>query len=184
MGFWFGGHNRVPGWWFVDRRDTEFEFALLGAEDDRLAVHAADHVEGRLGFAAQGQLQEVFLDAGLEGLAQLGLDLEEAVRRAQAVDALVRALVVVIFDPEFDALAGVLEAVELGADQELLPDAWTRSARSCPGSWGDAGGILMWATRSFLSSASKRLVPRQEVYWRPLSVSISLGGLNSPTATR
>jgi hypothetical protein len=37
--------------------DTEFEFALLGAEHDRLAVEPAHHVEGRLGFAAQGQFQ-------------------------------------------------------------------------------------------------------------------------------
>src|SRR5580698_5618062 len=41
--------------------DTEFEFALLRAEHDGLAVHASDHIEGRLGFAAQGQFQEVFL---------------------------------------------------------------------------------------------------------------------------
>jgi len=32
--------------------DTEFEFALLGPEHDGLAVHASDHVERRLGFAA------------------------------------------------------------------------------------------------------------------------------------
>jgi hypothetical protein len=102
--------------------DTEFELALLGAEHDRLAVHAPDQVEGRLGFAAQSQLQQIFLDAGFEGLAQLGLNLEEAVRRAQALDPLVRPFVVVIFDPEFDALAGSVEALELGAHQELLPD--------------------------------------------------------------
>lgn len=96
--------------------DTEFEFALFGAEHDRLAVHAPDHVEGRLRLAAQGQLQEVFLDASLDGFAQIMLDLEEAVRRAEALDALMRSLVVVILDPEFDALAGGVEAVELGAD--------------------------------------------------------------------
>jgi hypothetical protein len=49
---------------------------------------------------------------------------------------------------------------------------------------GWCGRDLKCATRSFLSSASKRLTPRQLVYWRPLSVSISLGGWNSPTATR
>ena len=102
--------------------DTEFEFALLGAEHDRLAVHPPDHVEGRLGFAAQGQLQEVFLDALFNGGAQLGLDLEEAIRRTQAFNALMRPLVVVVFDPEFDPLPGGVEAVELGADQEVLPD--------------------------------------------------------------
>jgi hypothetical protein len=94
--------------------DTEFEFALLGAEHDRLAVHPPHHVEGRLGFAAQRQFQEVLLNARFDGLTQLGLDLEEAIRRAKAFDALMRPLVVVVFDPEFDPLAGGVEAVELG----------------------------------------------------------------------
>jgi hypothetical protein len=51
--------------------DTEFEFALLGAEHDRLAVHPSHHVEGRLWFAAQSQFEEVLLNAGFDGLAQL-----------------------------------------------------------------------------------------------------------------
>jgi len=42
------------------------------------------------------------------------LDFEEAVCRAQALDALVRSLVIVILNPEFDPLASALEAVELG----------------------------------------------------------------------
>jgi hypothetical protein len=104
--------------------DTEFEFALLGPQHDRLAVHATDHVEGGLRFAAQGQFQEVFLDAGLDGFAQRRLDLEEAVGRADAFDALVRSLVVVILDPEFDPFAGGIEAVELRPGQELLPDTF------------------------------------------------------------
>jgi len=87
-----------------------------------LAVHPSDHVKGRLGFAAQGQFQEVVLDAGLNGLAQLGLDLEKAVGRAKTLDALIGATMVVVFNPELDALAGRLEALELGADQEVLPD--------------------------------------------------------------
>jgi hypothetical protein len=104
--------------------DAEFEFALLGPEHDGLAVHAADHVEGGLEFAAQGQFQEVFLDAGFDGFAQSGLDLEEAVGGAKAFDALVRPLVVIVFDPDFDAFPGRVEAVELGAAQELRPDAF------------------------------------------------------------
>jgi hypothetical protein len=93
----------------------EFEFALLGPEHDRLAFHAAHHVEGSFGLAAQGHLQKVFLDAGFDGLAELSLDLEEAISGTQALNALVRALVVVIFDPEFDPFARLIEAVELGA---------------------------------------------------------------------
>jgi hypothetical protein len=102
--------------------DTEFEFALLGAEHDRLAVHPPHHVEGRLRFAAQSQFEQIFGNALFDGLAQLRLDLEKAVGRAKAFDALVRPLVVVIFNPEFDAFPGGVEAVELGAAQELLPD--------------------------------------------------------------
>ena len=102
--------------------DTELELALLGTEHDGLAVHAAHHVEGRLGFAAQGQFEEIIGNALLDGLAQFVLDLEEAVGGAQATDALMGPLVVVVFDPEFDALPGNVEALELGADQEVLPD--------------------------------------------------------------
>jgi len=102
--------------------DTEFEFALFGPEDDGLAVHPSYHVKGRLRFAAQGQLQEVFLDAGLDGLAQLELDLEEAVGGTKSVNALVGSLVIVIFNPQLDPLARGIEAVELGAHQELLPE--------------------------------------------------------------
>lgn len=102
--------------------NTEFEFALLSPEDDGLAVHPPDHVERRLRFAAQGQLQEVVLDAGLDGLAQLRLDLKEAVGRAQAIDPLVGPLVIIVFDPQLDPFPGRVETVELGAHQELLPD--------------------------------------------------------------
>jgi hypothetical protein len=102
--------------------NAEFEFALLSAEHDGLAVHPPHHVERRLRFAAQSQFQQVFLDAGLDRLTQLGLDLEEAIRRAKTFDALMRPPVVVILDPEFDPLTGGVEAVELGAGEELLPD--------------------------------------------------------------
>jgi hypothetical protein len=53
----------------------------------------------------------------------LGLDLEEPIGRTETLDALVGPLVVVIFDPEFDPLPGRFEALELGADQEVLPEA-------------------------------------------------------------
>jgi hypothetical protein len=47
---------------------------------------------------------------------------KEAVRRTKAFDALMRTLVVVVFDPEPDAFPGRLEAFELGAGEELLPN--------------------------------------------------------------
>jgi hypothetical protein len=102
--------------------DTEFELAFLGPQDDRLAFQAADHVEGRPRLAAQRQFQEVFLDARLQGLLEIALDLEEPVGRADAADPLVGPAVVVVGDPEFDALAGGLETVELGPSQELAPE--------------------------------------------------------------
>ena len=102
--------------------DAEFEFALLGMEHDGLAVHASDHVERRVGAATEGHFQHVLADALFEGLAQLVLDFEEAVRRTQAADALVGALVVVILDPEADPGAGLFEVVELGPAEELAPD--------------------------------------------------------------
>jgi hypothetical protein len=102
--------------------DAEFEFALLGAEHDRLAVHPPDHVEGRLRLAAQGEFEEIFLNPRLDGFAEIMLDLEEAVGGTETFDALMRPFVVVILDPEFDPLAGGVEGIELGADQEVLPE--------------------------------------------------------------
>lgn len=102
--------------------DAELEFALFGPQHDGLPLHAPYHVEGCLRAAAQGHFERVFPDAVLDGLAQLVLDLEEAVRRAQAANALMRALVIVMLDPQADALAGLLEVIELGAAEELAPD--------------------------------------------------------------
>ena len=95
--------------------DREFEFSFFGPQDDRLPFHAADHVEGGFGFSAQGQLEQVFFDAGLDGFAQLGSNLEEAVRRAKTFNALMRPLVVVVSDPEADAFPRRVEAFKLGA---------------------------------------------------------------------
>jgi len=101
---------------------TEFEFAFLGAQDDRLAFHPADHVEGSPRLAAQRHLQQVLLNPRFDGFAQLGLDLEEAVRRTESFDALMGPLVIIVLDPELDAFAGRFEAFELSPGKELLPD--------------------------------------------------------------
>lgn len=99
----------------------EFEFSFFGAQDDRLALHAADHIKRSARLSAQRHLQKVFLDAGLDRLAQRALDLEEAIGRAQPADALVGTLVVIMFDPEADALTRGLKTFELRARQKLLP---------------------------------------------------------------
>ncbi|HWT83591.1 MAG TPA: hypothetical protein VN648_32900, partial [Candidatus Methylomirabilis sp.] len=104
--------------------DREFEFAFFGPENDGLPFHAADHVEGGFGFTAQSQFQQVVFDAGFDGLAQLAGDLEEAVGGTKTFDALMRPLVIVVLEPEADAFPRRFEAFELGAGEELLPDAF------------------------------------------------------------
>jgi hypothetical protein len=84
--------------------NREFEFAFFGPQNDRLAFHAADHIEGSFGLTAQRHLQQVFFNACFHGFAQLGGDFKIAVGRAKTFDALVRPLVIVVFDPEPDAL--------------------------------------------------------------------------------
>lgn len=112
---------------FVSIVDREFEFSFFGPEDDRLTFHAADHVEGGFGLTAQGHLQQVFFDAGFDGLAQLRSNFEEAVRGTKAFNALMRSLVVVIFDPETDTFPSGVEAFKLGAGEELLPDGFPKA---------------------------------------------------------
>jgi len=72
--------------------------------------------------SAQRHLQEVLLDTRLDRLAQRRLDLEEAIGRAQSADALVGTLVVVMLDPEANAIPCILETGELRAREELLPE--------------------------------------------------------------
>jgi len=95
-------------------RYAEFEFSLFGAQHDRLALHPAHHVEGSAGLAAQRHLQQVLLYSGFDGLAQLRGDFEEAIGRAESLDALVRTLMVIIFDPELDSFASGVEVLKLG----------------------------------------------------------------------
>jgi hypothetical protein len=107
---------------FVSIVDGEFKFAFFGPENDGLPFHAADHVEGSFGLAAQSDLKQVFLDACFDGFAQLGGDFEVAIGGTKSLDTLMRSLVIVILDPEADALARGVETFELGAGEKLLPD--------------------------------------------------------------
>jgi hypothetical protein len=103
-------------------RDAQLELPFFGVQDDRLVVHAAHHVEGRPGLPPQRQLQEVVLDAGFQRLLELALDLEEPIRRTEPPDTLMGAFMVVVLQPEFDALARLLKTLELSSGQELPPD--------------------------------------------------------------
>jgi hypothetical protein len=104
--------------------DAQLHPALFRLDHDRLLAEPADHVERLLGFPAEGELQDVRLDAALDDLAEFLGDPEEAIGRAEPVQALVRAPMVVMLHPEPDPLAGGLEAVELRPRQELLPDGF------------------------------------------------------------
>jgi hypothetical protein len=98
----------------------QLQLALLGPQHHGLAVHAAHHVERRLGLAAQGHLQDVFLDALLYGLFHLVGYLKVPVRGKQPADALVRPLVVVVSHPQPYPLTGLIKAGKGRAGQKLL----------------------------------------------------------------
>ena len=109
----------IPGVFVVE---LHLDLSLLGADYHRLLAQPPDHVEGRLGLAAQRQLLDVVSDAALNHGSQFLRDGEEPIRRAEPVQRLVRSLVVVVFHPQADPLAGLLEAVKLRPHQEVLPD--------------------------------------------------------------
>jgi len=102
--------------------DEHLHAALLRPDHNRLLAQPPHHVEGTFGLPAEGELQDVLLDATLDHLPQLLRDAEEAVRGAEAVQRLVGPAVVVVLHPEPDPFAGRLEALELGPLEELLPD--------------------------------------------------------------
>jgi len=110
----------------VGIRQFEFQFPFLGAQDDGLAFHAPDHVERSFGFSAQRHLQQVLFDTGFDGLAQLRGDLKVTIRRAKAFDALMRPFMIIVLDPEPNALPRRVETLELSAGKELLPDRFPK----------------------------------------------------------
>jgi predicted DsbA family dithiol-disulfide isomerase len=59
-----------------------FHFALFRPDNNRLAAHTADHIKGIHRAAAQGQFQNVFLNALFQRLFQVVGNLEESVGRA------------------------------------------------------------------------------------------------------
>ena len=102
--------------------DQHLHLTLFGPNDHGLLAHPAHHVEGTLRFASQGQLERVLLNAPLNDLPQLLGNRKEAVGGAEALQRLVRPLVVVMLHPQMDPLSRRLETVELRSHQELFPD--------------------------------------------------------------
>jgi len=106
--------------------DEHFDLAFFRTDHHRLAAHAADHVKRIHRPTPKSQLQGVLLDAFFQRLLQRMLDLEKPIGRAQAPDALVGALVVVVLDPKRRSLHGLLEAVELCPLEELVQDRFPK----------------------------------------------------------
>ena len=96
--------------------------ALLRPDHHRLLAQPPHHVERRARFPAERELQHVLLDAALDHLPELLGNGKEAIGRAEPLQGLVRPPVIVVLHPEPHALGSRLEAVELRALQELLPD--------------------------------------------------------------
>jgi hypothetical protein len=104
--------------------DEHLHLALLGPNHHRLLAQPAHHVERTARLPPQRQLQHVVLDAALDDLPQLLGDGKEAIGGAQPLQGLMGPPVVVVRHPQPDPLASRLEAVELRAHQELLPDGF------------------------------------------------------------
>jgi hypothetical protein len=104
------------------RIDQHLDLALLRSDDDRLVSESPDHVEGGRWRAAHRLIQDVLLNCFFDDASQLLLDPKEPVGRAHAFQALMRPLVVVVFDPKRNALLRFFEVFELGPLQELRPD--------------------------------------------------------------
>jgi hypothetical protein len=107
--------------------DEHLHLALLGPDDHGLLAHPAHHIEGTLRFASQGQLECVLLHAPLNDLPQFLGNGKEAVGWTEALQRLVRPLVVVMLRPQPDPLPRRLETVELRSYQELFPDGFPES---------------------------------------------------------
>ncbi|OGV84873.1 MAG: hypothetical protein A2340_16510 [Lentisphaerae bacterium RIFOXYB12_FULL_60_10] len=87
-----------------------------------LLTHPSHHIEWRLRPTPQRQLLQVGFQTPFHRFTYLLLDREEPVRRTHPFDPLVRPLMVVVFQPVPNPFLGILEALEPGPLQELLPD--------------------------------------------------------------
>ena len=124
--------------------DEHLHLALFGPDDHGLLAHPADHIKGTLRFASQGQFERVLLNAPFHDLPQLLGDRKEAVGGTQAVQRLVRPLVVVVLHPQPDSLACRLETVKLRSHQELFPDGLPEplDLAQCHGMMGPALDVM------------------------------------------
>jgi hypothetical protein len=102
--------------------DQHLNLTFLGPQRDRLLAEPADHVERALRLPAQRQFLNVLRDPALNDRPQFLGNREEPIRRTQALEGLMRALVVVILHPQPNPLPRLVEAVKLGPTEKLFPD--------------------------------------------------------------
>jgi hypothetical protein len=107
--------------WFL-AIDEHLHLPLLGTDDHRLLAHPPHHVEGTARLPSQRHFQHIVLNAALDDLAQFLGNGKEAVGRTQPLQGLMGPPMVVVLHPQPNPFTGRLEAVKLGALQELLPD--------------------------------------------------------------
>jgi hypothetical protein len=101
--------------------DADLEAGAGGGDGEVAVAEPADQVEGFARWLLAGQAQGVGGDLGFDHGTHLGTGAEEAVRRRQALQRLVRALEVVVLDEEGDAALAVVEVGKHGAGQKLFP---------------------------------------------------------------
>jgi hypothetical protein len=92
-----------------------------GCDAEVLIAEATDQVERLLHGLLLREAQRIRRDLRLDRGAHVWRRAEEAVRRDRAVDALMRALKVVVLDEELDAAKAIREVREDRLTQKLLP---------------------------------------------------------------
>lgn len=102
--------------------NQQLQVSLLGAQHDGLVAGAPDQIERLLRLPVQRQFQQILCHAGFEGRAQLLGNRKEPIRWAQSVQTLMRPPVIVMFHPEPNSFARLLQAVKLRALQEVFPN--------------------------------------------------------------
>jgi len=98
------------------------DLAFLRVQDNRLLAQPPDRVERTLRLTPQRQLLHVLGNATFDHGPQFFGHGKELICRIEAFERLVRSFVVVILHPQPNPLPCLVEAVELGATEKLLPD--------------------------------------------------------------
>lgn len=89
------------------------DLSFFRVDHHGLIPHPAHHVKRLTGFPPQGRFQYILRYPPFDDLAQRYLDLVKPVRRTEATDSLMRAPVIVVFDPERQPVPGIIKTVEL-----------------------------------------------------------------------